>query len=91
MTGMPLPVPKSLSGGCTELGRRPLCALAKKVLGAAGLARHALAGNTELPGAGMHSLVLPPVIAAEHIETHVRLDPAFSPRADYLCVCAGRA
>jgi repressor LexA len=43
----------------------------------------------ELPGAGVPIVgrvaAGNPVLAAEHIETHVRLDPAlFSPRADYL-------
>jgi repressor LexA len=43
----------------------------------------------ELPGAGMPLVgrvaAGNPILAAEHIEAHVRLDPAlFSPRADYL-------
>ena len=50
----------------------------------------------ELPGAGLPLVgrvaAGSPILAAEHIEAHVRLDPAlFTPRADYLLRVRGQS
>jgi repressor LexA len=55
-----------------------------------------LRDTPELPGAGLPLVgrvaAGNPVLAAEHIEAHVRLDPAlFTPRADYLLRVRGQS